>query len=94
MTDPADNPLPVPNSEQEYLNGVADNGDPLTIVSEHLIPPRDADEAPPPIGGAAAAAAAPRCEDSVWCLVNCGRQTATATACSRGGAAPRRTTTS
>jgi hypothetical protein len=56
MTDPADNPLPVPNSEQEYLNGVADNGDPLTIVSEHLIPPRDADEAPPPIGAAAAAA--------------------------------------
>jgi len=60
MTDPADNPLPVPNSEQEYLNGVADNGDPLTIVSEHLIPPRDADEAPPPIGAAAAAAAAPK----------------------------------
>jgi hypothetical protein len=47
-------PLPVPNSEQEYWNGVADDGSPLTNVSEHLAPDVLEGEKLPPIGPHAA----------------------------------------
>src|SRR5262245_27505918 len=50
MAHPADEPLPTPNSEQEYWNGVADDGSELEIVSRHLTPPRVEDETRPPIG--------------------------------------------
>jgi hypothetical protein len=43
-------PLPVPNSEQEYVNGVADDGTPLEIISQHLTPPWGETEKRPPIG--------------------------------------------
>ncbi|HEX2882435.1 MAG TPA: hypothetical protein VHO25_23100, partial [Polyangiaceae bacterium] len=56
MPHDANEPLPVPNSESEYFNGVADDGSPLRIVSAELIPPREPGELPPPIGPDAAGA--------------------------------------
>jgi hypothetical protein len=49
VNDPSQ-PLPVPNSEQEYVNGVADDGTPLEIISQHLTPPWGETEKRPPIG--------------------------------------------
>ncbi len=60
MTRDADEPL-IPNSEQEYYDGVAADGGELNILSRHLIPPRNELEVYPPIGPHAqtAASAAP-----------------------------------
>jgi hypothetical protein len=56
MTRDADEPL-IPNSEQEYYDGVAADGRPLNILSRHLIPPRNEHEVYPPIGPHAQGAA-------------------------------------
>jgi hypothetical protein len=50
MRNPSNQPLPVPNSEQEYVNGIADDGKPLEIISQHLTPPWGETEKRPPIG--------------------------------------------
>ena len=50
MAHDADEPLPIPNSEQEYFNGVADDGSPLNIVSRFITPPFADNESRPPIG--------------------------------------------
>jgi hypothetical protein len=51
MTHHIGDPLPTPNSAQEYTNGTAVDGRPLTIVSKELIKPHGPTERQLPPGG-------------------------------------------
>ena len=50
MADDAHEPIGKPNSEQEYLDGIAADGSELNIISRFLRPPYGREETRPPIG--------------------------------------------